>query len=318
MNLLVVTSVLAAVTASLGTIRWESTNGVSVTDHVLLLTNPATRIVSAPLPLRPLRWYDLSVTMRRGPGTRESFAVVFTDDQGQQQRWQPRWQFPNASRPDWFPISPGRQRYVQGLVVPAHTKSAHLELAVDQPTSANLASNTLWEISDLEFAEHSTIRLGKSLGINRLVGGGDMELGSSAGMPTGWTQWGQPIPNTVQIVAVDNAAQGRHVLRVTTNAILAATPVPVTPGSAWRISLSARGRGKFQVMAHSLNDEQPLPLRVGDPQSRDYVFDSTTWRHIEQDWFGEAPGLHSAQVVINVMPGPVLELDHIQFQPYKP
>ena len=302
-------------------IAWQAAAGVSMADGVVRFTAPGAKAKTAALPLRPLRLYDMAVTMRRGPGTRLGFVTVFEDGQGTRGRRGAVWQCAEASRANWFPLSPYRQRYVQGLVLPPGTKRVWLELKMDGPVSPELAPYTGWDLFDVQFVERQAVPFGPSPGANHLPEG-SMEAARTQGrVPVGWAVWGQGADRLKVVVsgAADRAPDGRHFLRLRPGGpcvLLAAQGLPVKRGTAWRMSLWTRGKGSLSMMAHLLDGRKPLPYRVGDAQAMNVTVDGDAWKRFDALWFAESPHVKSAQVVLALCATQDLDVDHVQFQPY--
>lgn len=296
--------------------RWEPAGAAVVTRDSLLLTTPRSVLRSKALPLRPGHLYAIEATIRRGPGTHDRFSLVFTDASGRQQSWSPVWQFPTSTRPNWVPLSPYPQRYVQSFIVPSDMLEAHFEIALE-PSKPQLAALSALEMTRLELAEQQSVAMNGEPGPNRLLGG-DMETVAANGLPAGWRQ-SQPGASNVQLVEIGGAPSGDHVLRVTagTQALLSAPEVSVTRATAWRISLWARGRGHLQIMAQSLSNDRPVPRRIDDPQAGTFTLDARTWQQRDQRWFAEAPAIRSAEVMLIVTAVSDVELDSVEFRPYR-
>jgi len=299
-------------------IAWQAAPGVSVTGGVLRFTTPGASIKSVALPLHPLRLYDMAVTMRRGPGTRIRFMTAFEDDKGTRGQRGPVWQCPERSRANWFPLSPYRQRYVQGLVLPPRTKRVWLELKMDGPEKPELTPYTGWDLFDLEFVERQAVPLGARPGVNHLPEG-SMESMGAGNVPAGWGVWGQGADRlqVVEARAPDRAPHGRHFLRVRPGRciLLAARNVPVKRGTAWRMSLWARGKGSMSMMAQLLDGRKPQPYRVGDAQGYNFTVDGAAWKQFDALWFAESPHVKNAQVVVVFCAEKGLDVDHVEFRP---
>jgi len=302
-------------------IRWLPAERVTMADSRLLFSVGGTSVRSEPLPLQPLCLYQIGITSRRGPGTRNRFAIVYQDGAGQTHRRQPNWQYPDASRPNWVPLAPVLSDYVSGLILPADTKRVWLELAMEPPDKPELAPYSGWELTRLEFTAGPAVLFGEHLGPNRLAIG-DMEIGTAGGQPAGWTDWSQA-GNRIQVIEATGGDQsahaGRRFLRITPGPgfLLGATGVAVRPGTAWRISVWARGKGQLQILTHPLDSIDPNnALRVGDPQAATFPVDATEWTRFEQVWFAESPRVQIGLLVLGVTAAENLELDNVEFRPY--
>ena len=204
-------------------IVWQPAAGVSVSTAALRFDSKGV-IRSGQLPLQPLRLYDIAAALRRGPGTRNHFAIVFEDACGVQHQRVPMWEYPDASRPEWFPVSPYRQPYVQGLILPPGTRRVWLELAVDGPETPELAPYLAWEVTSLEVCEREPVPFGKEPGANRLEEGNIQSPVPGTKVPAGWTIWGQ---GSGQLDILETTAADRRRARSTS----ASAPEPM---SSWR------------------------------------------------------------------------------------
>jgi hypothetical protein len=304
-------------------ITWELADGAEISERTLRLTRPGASTRSAELQLTPLRLYQLSASMARGPFSSARFSVTYVDARGQPQTWFPLWQFPNASRADGQPLSPHPQAYVQGFVLPLGASKPRAQLRLEGPDKPQLARYARWELSDLRFEDMQTVRCCERLGQDRLVGG-DLELQSRA-FPVGWTQWSLTANNRLELVELRDDPTHKHVLRAKpgTIAVLAATiPVPVTRGSAWRIAAQVRGQGKVELFAISLDDALPVPVRVGNSGRAGFDVRDNKWTALSTVWFAEAANIAAAQVVVVLAPeagetATVMEIDAIELRPFQ-
>jgi len=298
-------------------IEWSGASEPDITPAALRLTRPGQVVRSQVLPLRELHLYEIRATMRRLPGTREQFAIVYTDSQGRERRWRPVWQFPESARVDWLPLSAASEAYVQGFVLPPGARAVHLELRIDAAQPSGLGE-FLWELTRLELRENAKVACCNRLGPDRLAGG-NLELGEQGGLPIGWTRWGAREDKHIELALLSDPAR-QHVLRVTAggHALFASvTEVPVTRGSAWQISMWARGKGHVALFAHPLRGLSPQLVRVGFPQSTEYAIDSRDFRRLTALWFAEAPGIEAAQVAISVTAQTDVEIDSIELRAHE-
>jgi len=299
-------------------IAWEPAAGAEVTERSLRLTRPGASARSAELQLTPLQLYQLSASMARGPFSSARFSITYVDARGQPQTWIPLWQSPGVSRAEGQPLSPHVQTYVQGFVFPLGASQARLQLRLDGPDKPQLTRYARWELHDLRLDSTQTVRCCERLGRNRLFGS-DLEL-QTRGFPTGWTQWSLDAKNRLDLIELRGDPARKHVLRAKpgTIAVLAATiPVPVTRGSAWRISAQVRGQGKVELFALSLDAELPVPVRVGNSGRAGFDVRDNSWTALSTIWFAEAANIAAAQVVAVLAPETTLEIDAIELRPFE-
>lgn len=307
--------------ASVQPIDWEASTSAQITFDALRLVRPRAFARSAELPLSPLQLYEISATMQRGPGTSPRFTATYEDALGAQQVWFPTWQFLHATRAGWLPLSPRPQTYVQGFILPLGATKPRLQLQIDAPpANSRLASYSRWELTQLRIVALQAVRCCQRLGNDRLIWG-DMESpGAADGLPAGWEQWGVQPDNRVERIALSAEPARRHVLRVKagTNVLLAAKhSIPVTRGSAWRISAVLRGSGQVGLVAHSLSDDTPQPLRVSNSFGPMLGVRATTWTQLGSVWFAEAANVATAQVFVGINASTTMEIDSIEFRPYE-
>jgi hypothetical protein len=258
--------------------------------------------------------------MRRGPGAAPRFTLVYTDAQGARREWSPAWQFPHASRPNWIPLSPHRETYTQGLVLPRGATHPHFELRVDVASAApQLAAYGDWQLFELRVEPLGPVACCGQPGRN-LLSLGDLEgLEARDGLPVGVAQWDAQPGNRVELIELRNEPERKHVLRAkpNTTALVAIVPlVAVARGGAYRVGVCARGRGKIDLYVHALSDDRPVPLRVGNAGSTVFELQPGRWQRLSSVWFAEATHIVSAQVVITIMAADsAVEIDAIAFQP---
>lgn len=280
-------------------------------DRASITLEAGGRLSSTALSLRPLRLYEVRTTMRRDPGLQVRFQVVYVDEHGAERRWSAIWQSAHAGRPDWLPVAPLPQDYVQGFVMPLGASNARIELSADVPTNGVRVEGARWHLGKLALVASTSIACCEATGPNRLLGG-DMETPARDDLPIGWAQWGAREMVQTDLLELSDPAH-HHVIRVKAGkgALLASTAeVPVAPGSAWRISFKARGHGTISSLAHPLGDG---PIRVGDPQLVPFQISSQTWQELDAVWFAEAPGTRLAQVLLQINAERDLEIDDVKF-----
>lgn len=298
-------------------IVWEEPQNVELTNDALRLTRPGSVVRSQPLPLRPLQYYRINTRMARGPGSSPQFSIVYLDARGKTIEWLPSWQLKGSARPGWLPLSPGSQRYVQGFVLPLGAAQPRLQLRLGA-SDRGLEPYSRWEISELQLqATGKTLPRCEQLGEDRLLGG-DFEGAPHDGLPAWWAQWLGKGHHRVETVASD--ATRKHVLctKPSSRTLLASTYlVPVTPGSAYRVTLMARGHGRVELDVHSLSHDKPTALRVGNATRGTGGFEVNTdhWAQLSQVWFAEAPNIASAQVVIDINADRAVEIDAVELRP---
>lgn len=299
-------------------ITWDPAHAAQLSRDSLLIVEPGALVRSAALPLRALQLYDITATMRRGPGSQLEFAVVYVDQHGKEQRWLPSWQAPTAVRPAGTPLAPRSATYLQSLVLPLGARRVHLELKLERSQERQLARYASWELTQLEFVERRAVACCEHTGPNLLVGG-DLETPVQAGLPIGWSAWNPGPKNRIELVTSAREPEAKHMLRfhAGVGTLLASTPeLDVTRGTAYRISLRARGEGDVQVVVQALVRNEPLPIRIGNLTTVVHTIASRTWVRVESVWFAEPPGIEAAQLVLAVTTRSQLEIDAIDFRPY--
>jgi hypothetical protein len=274
---------------------------------------------TAPLPLQPLRLYHLALICRRGPGTGVHVAVNYTAADGKPAVRNIVFELPGSPRPNYWPLAPYRQEYVQCFCLPpgAHNGSLQWTLAGHPEAGFNYV-----DLYALSLTVVARVPFGDTLGPN-LLPGGDMESGGSAGLPAGWSTWVNT-PAKMELVRLDAAGRGPHggarFLRIAPgkNFILAAQDVPVQQGRAYRVSFWTRGKADVGVGVHALENVSSHPSRVGDPQPIALRVDSTAWSRHEYLWFAESLYAARGQLFIAINPQTELHLDDVAIQQIEP
>jgi hypothetical protein len=136
-------------------------------------------------------------------------------------------------------------------------------------------------------------------------------------MPAFWVQWSRGDHDRVELIDTKTAC--KHALRIqpgTRVFVASSYLVPVTPGSAYQISVRARGHGRVDLDAHSLSRDRASPQRVGNSTRPLATFQvaSDEWTPLEQLWFAEAPNVSSAQVMIIVEAQTEVEIDAVELR----
>lgn len=293
-------------------ITWETPTHVELSNTALRFTQPGTSARSQPLPLRPQHYYRITTKMARGPGSTAAFSIVYRDANNKLVEWAPSWQHKSSTHPNWLPLSPRPQRYVQGFVLPLGATQPRLHLRLD----AGDKTHSRWELTDLLFEETQAVTSCHKLSEDLLLGG-DFDGAPQNGLPPWWTQWSKNEHNHVELITTASAC--KQVLRVKpqTTAIVASNyTVAATRGSAYRLSLRARGHGRVELDVHSLSRDRPVPLRVGNASrgTGSFEVNSETWTPLQLDWYAEAPNIASAQVVIAVAAQSAVELDAVELR----
>jgi hypothetical protein len=301
-------------------IAWEATPNAELSSDMLRLTKPGTSIRSLPLELKPLELYRVHVKLARGPGSVARLSITYLDAQCKPREWQPAWQHKGRGHPNWQPLSPRAQHYVQGFVLPRGAHCVRLQLQLDGNDDA-LASYHHATLTQLSIEAERPVVCCERVGADLLLNG-QLELPAREGLPSSWSQWSLTADNHVERIQLPDEPARSHVLRVKpgTTALLASSYlVAVTPGSAYRLSLLARGKGRIELDIHSLSSDRPTPLRVGNNTREPPYFDIQTdqWTKLSQDWIAEAPNVASAQAVITVNATAAIEVDAIELRPYE-
>ncbi|HET8933771.1 MAG TPA: hypothetical protein VFN67_10040, partial [Polyangiales bacterium] len=243
-------------------------------------------------------------------------AISYLDADQKPLEWAPNWQLKRATHANWLPLSPRPQHYIQGFVLPLGATQPRLQLRLDKTDKA-LGPASRWDLTELSIVEVSAAASCKRLSADRQLGG-DFEGTPKDGLPAFWVQWSRGENNHVELIDTQTPCQ--HVLRIQpgTQALVATTYlVPVTPGSAYQISVRARGRGRVALDAHSLSRDRPTPQRVGNSTFdahgiNTFEVASDTWTQLSQVWFAEAPNVASTQVMIAVDALTAVEIDAVE------
>lgn len=304
-------------------LTWEPADGAEISVDSLRIDKPGVTVRSRVLALRPLHLYDVTATIRRGPGANAQVSIVYLDARGQQHTWSPVWQLPGTTRPNWVPLSPRLQRYTQGFVLPAGARDAHVSLAVGATTAtpvttqANLAALTQLELTALVFTDRQVVPCCHALGRNALSDG-ELEGASQSPAPTGWSVLQRQ--GSAALVTLEHDAVRKQVLRVqagSTLILISEFPVAVARGTAWQLSLWARGQGQVGLWAHSLDGDRFVPVRVAALDTPQQSVDASRWTALQTVWFAEPPGIQSAQVVLYLAAAQHdLEIDTVELKPY--
>ncbi len=255
-------------------------------------------------PLEPLRLYQIALVGRRGPGTGLSVAVNYSDAAGTAASRSIVFQLRSGPRPNYWPLAPFRQEYVQQFCLPPGARRAVLQLGLTGHAEAGF---NFFELAGLAITAGATVPLGEHYGPNLLPGGDLPPAGGRGVLPPAWGTWGQA-PETMEIVARDAADPappgGKGILRIGPGKsfILAAPDVPIEPGRAYRVSFWVRGKADLGIGVHALENIRPYPLRVGDPQVRSFHVESATWTRCECVWFAESLYAAAGQMFISISP----------------
>jgi len=297
-------------------IRWVRADGMSPEDGSLRLSAEAEKKAAfrtAPLALEVLTLYAVSVTTRRGPGTKAHFTLRYKDKDEVDRRRGLALQLRDTSRAGHLGLAPCRQTYVQNVCLPPGAIECFLEVSVEGHEEAGL---DYFDLFDLTIHEGKAVPFSEKRGEN-VLSAGAMGIPGPEGVPVGWGTWGYPHP-PMQLSG-DNPKQGDTCLHISPGVrfyLPSAIAVPVAVGRAYELSFWARGKGNLQSLAHPLarSPWYPIPLRVGDPQSKDVKVDSAEWTRFSQVWFAESPTVKTAEVLLVIAPEEDLYLDDVQFR----
>ena len=301
-------------------VHWQSADGMSFEDGRLQTSAEAgTKALfrTGSLFLKPLTMYSVSVTTRRGPGTKAHFTLRFKDEGGADQRRGLALQLSDTPRASHLALTPYRQTYIQNVCLPDGAKECFLEVSVEGHRDAGL---DYLDLFDLTIREVEAIPFSEKRGGN-LLSAGAMEIPGPEGVPVGWGTWGYEHPPLK--LSGDVSKQGDTCLHISAGVrfyLPSAVAVPVEVGRAYELSFWARGKGNIQFLAHALASSPwyPIPLRVGDPQSSNAKVDSVEWTRFTQVWFAESPHVETAEVVFVIAPEEDVCLDEVQFRLIEP
>ncbi|MHB9026332.1 MAG: carbohydrate binding domain-containing protein [Armatimonadota bacterium] len=271
--------------------------------------------LEAQLPVQPQQLYHLSFTCRRGPGTTLGVAVSFLDAEKKPDFRGMVFQLPDAPRPNWWPLSPFRQEYVQQFILPPGAHNVLLQVTL---TGHPEAGYNYLELYGVKVSHRAPVPFGGSLGPNLLVVG-DLEAKTPTGTPLGWGTW-VGTPEKMDILQKDDAGNSPHggngFLRVSPGKyfILVAPNIPIEIGRAYRVTLWMRGKAEVGFGVQSLADTRPIQQRVGDAQQKGFRIDATNWTPYVYTWYAEALYTVDGQLFMGIHPQSEFHLDDITFQ----
>jgi hypothetical protein len=265
---------------------------------------------TAVLRLEPLRLYSLTLESRRGPGCGLSVDVNFAGADGKPASRNMVFQLTRSPRPNYWPLAAFRQRYVQQFCLPpgAHDATLQVSLTGHPETGHNFVD--LYAVS---LRAGAKVPFGTQLGPNLLHWRDLRPADDRGGLPPGWGTWGQR-PEKMEFVPAHAAAGSLVRIGPGRGFILAAPEVPIEPGFAYRVSFRARGKADLGIGVHALENVNPYPLRVGDPQVKQLAIDAAAWTTYESLWLAESLYAASGQLFISINPRTELLLDDISLR----
>lgn len=296
---------------------WQGCPGLLKRESASLLLSvaPGKKHVfrSHPLAFVPLTMYAVSLTARRGPGTKVRFAIHYKRANEKTGRRELVLQLPDVPRQGWMGLSPYRHTYVQNVCLPADAKESWLEISLEG--HKNVGFDFL-ELFDLQIRQGPPVPFGERRGRN-LLATGSMETAGNDGVPIGWTTWGYKHPKLD--LTTQEPYEGKNYLSISPGCrfyLASALRVPVERGRAYEISFCARGAGQLSVLAHALAPSpwRPLPVRVGDAQSKPITLSVDRWTRFSQVWFAEALHVQTAEVVFVIHPEKETHIDAVEFR----
>jgi hypothetical protein len=269
---------------------------------------------TAVLRLEPLRLYRLTLESRRGPGCGLSVDVNFADAEGKSASRNMVFQLARGPRPNYWPLAPFRQQYVQQFCLPPGAHDATLQVSL---TGHPEAGHNFVDVYNVSLTAGSKVPFGTHLGPNLLHWHDLRGADDRGGLPPGWGTWVHR-PEKMEFVPA-NAATG-NLVRIGPGQgfILAAPEVPIEPGFAYRVSFRARGKADLGIGVHALENVNPYPLRVGDPQVRQLAIDAAAWTTYESLWFAESLYAATGQLFIGINSRTELLLDDISLRQIGP
>jgi hypothetical protein len=190
-----------------------------------------------------------------------------------------------------------------------------------EPGDKALARYSHWTLSELRIEALGKVACCERIGDDRLLNG-DFELGASEGLPKHWVQWAPSPENRVELIELREEPARKHVLRFrprTAAQLASRYLVPVATGNAYRLSLMVRGQGHVELDAHSLTNDRPIPLRVGNHArgAESFEVDTSNWRELSTVWVAEAPNITHANVVVAVSAQTTIEIDAVELRPFE-
>jgi hypothetical protein len=265
---------------------------------------------TAVLRLEPLRLYRLTLESRRGPGCGLSVSINFADADEKSASQSMVFQLAHRPRPNYWPLAPFRQQYVQQFCLPPGAHAATLQVSLTGHPEADF---NFVDFYDVSLTAGVKVPFGTQLGPNLLHWGDLRWADGRGGLPPGWSTWVHR-PDTMEFVPTDAAAPSHLRIGPGHGFILAAPAVPIEPRRAYRVSFRARGKADLGIGVHALENVNPYPLRVGDPQAKSLHVDAATWTTYASLWFADSLYAASGQLFISINPRTELLLDDISLR----
>jgi hypothetical protein len=269
---------------------------------------------TALLGLEPLRLYRVLLESRRGPGCGLSVDIHFADAEGKSASRNMVFQLARGPRPNYWPLAPFRQQYVQQFCLPPGAHDATLHVSV---TGHPEAGHNFVDLYDVALTAAAKVPFGAQLGPNLLHWSDLRSADGRGGLPPGWGIWGRR-PDKMDFVPTSAAAPSHLRIGPGPGFILAAPDVPIEPGRAYRVSFRARGKADVGIGVHALENVNPYPLRVGDPQAKPLHVEAAAWTKYESLWFAESLYAASGQLFISINPQTELLLGDISLRQIGP
>ncbi len=301
-------------------LEWKTQNlkASETADALHLEVEPKTSgtATTVPLALAPLRLYTITMTCRRGPGTRLDVFVKWLDAENKSNQRLMVWQLPDRFRVNWWPLSALKTTYAQRFCLPPGATQPTLQVAMRGHPDAGY---NYFDLYDLNLTRGPEVPYGPRLGPN-LLATGTMDAADANGMALGWTFWGANPDAKVLDQDPDGrpARASRAFLAIPAgkNCILAGGTIPVQPGRAYRFSFWVRGQGDLSPGLQSLEPDQGQ--RVADAQQRPFHVEAADWQQLSFDWFAESLWIDSANPFMGIGTQTELDLDDFTFQLVEP
>jgi hypothetical protein len=301
-----------------GALRWNFQGvAASLQDgalHLEVAAGARGTASTAVLPIEPLRLYTLTIESRRGPGCGLSVAVKYVDAQGKAASRNIVFELADRPRPGYWPLAPFRQQYLQQFCLPPGAHDAAIEVGLAGHPQAGFNFADLYAV---DVAAGGKVPFGTQLGPNLLCWDDLRPADDRGGLPPGWSTWVHQ-PERLEFVRRDRSAPGWLRIGPGENFILAAPGVPIERGRAYRVSFRARGKADLGFGVHALENVNPYPLRVGDPQSKSLRVDAVAWTRFESLWLAESLYAASGQLFIGIHAQTELLLDDIALRRIEP
>ncbi|NCO34073.1 MAG: hypothetical protein AUJ92_18830 [Armatimonadetes bacterium CG2_30_59_28] len=249
------------------------------------------QVASAPLPLSPLRIYQVELRAKRTHGNQLSFWVEEKSLKGEQRAGlQLHW--PGRIRPNWWLVAPYWERY--HAFFSTRSNAISWRFIIKQKGDDDRIGRFCW-IDDISIVEIANVKPPRGAASNILPPEVARFVPDADGFPASWSLWWGD-RSKLQSMPQENAPA--CFLRVGNgNYGLVPGYYAVEFGRTYRFSIDARGKGSMSMAIHQLADHPDYwcradtALRVGDAHSLSFDLDTQEWRKLSGTWVAEIPGM---------------------------